>query len=207
MKKPSLLIVFLTVFIDLIGFGIVLPLLPKYSDLYGAQGLMIGLIIASYSAMQFLFAPWWGRLSDRIGRRPVLLISNAGSTVSYAMFALSALPGLSPATALTVLMGSRVFAGLCGANISVASAYVADITPPESRSRGMAMVGVAFGLGFTLGPVIGAFSAQAFGLQGPGWVAAALCGANFLLATVILAESRTPEASPATIRPRVKVGS
>jgi len=204
MKRPSLLIVFLTVFIDLIGFGIVLPLLPRYSELYGAHGAMIGFIIASYSIMQFLFAPWWGRLSDRIGRRPVLLISNAGSTISYAMFALSAWPGLPATTALGILLGSRIFAGLCGANISVASAYVADVTPPEKRSHGMAMIGVAFGLGFTLGPVIGALSAQQFDLQGPGWVAAGLCGLNFLLATMILSESRTPDTSPAAIRPKVR---
>ena len=203
MRKPSLLIVFLTVFIDLIGFGIVLPLLPRYSELYGAQGGMIGLIIASFSVMQFVFAPWWGRLSDRIGRRPVLLISNAGSTLSYAMFALSAWPGLSPGTSLAILLGSRVFAGICGANISVASAYIADVTPPEKRSKGMALIGVAFGLGFILGPVLGAFSAQLFGLQGPGWTAAGLCGANFLLATIILAESRTPDTTPATPRPRL----
>jgi len=203
MRRPSLLIIFLTVFIDLIGFGIVLPLLPRYGELYGAEGAMIGIIIASFSVMQFVFAPWWGRLSDRIGRRPVLLISNAGSTLSYGMFALSAWPGLSPGTALAILLGSRMFAGICGANISVASAYVADITPPEKRSKGMALIGVAFGLGFTLGPVLGAFSAKLFGLQGPGWTAAALCGANFILATIILSESRTPDASPASTRPRV----
>jgi len=203
MRKPSLLIIFLTVFIDLIGFGIVLPLLPRYSELYGAHGGMIGLIVASFSVMQFVFAPWWGRLSDRIGRRPVLLISNAGSTLSYAIFALSAWPSLPPGTALVLLLGSRVFAGMCGANISVASAYIADVTPPEKRSKGMALIGVAFGLGFILGPVLGAFSAQFFGLQGPGWTASALCGANFILATIILAESRTPDTTPATTRPRL----
>ena len=92
MRRPSLLIIFLTVFIDLIGFGIVLPLLPQYSEAYGAHGVTIGVIVASFSVMQFWCAPWWGRLSDRIGRRPVLLISNAGSTISYATFALSAWP-------------------------------------------------------------------------------------------------------------------
>ncbi len=203
MRKPSLFVIFLTVFIDLIGFGIVLPLLPRYSELYGAQGGMIGLIVASFSVMQLLFAPWWGRLSDRIGRRPVLLISNAGSALSYAMFALSAWPGLSPNTALAILLGSRVFAGICGANISVASAYIADVTPPEQRSKGMALIGVAFGLGFILGPVLGAFSAQFFGLQGPGWTASALCGVNLILAVIILAESRRPDTTPAASRPRL----
>lgn len=201
MRRPSLLIIFLTVFIDLIGFGIVLPLLPQYSEGYGAGGGMIGVIIASFSLMQLLFAPWWGRVSDRIGRRPVLLISNAGSTLSYTAFALSAWPGLTPSTSLAILLGSRIFAGICGANISVASAYIADITPPDQRSRGMGLIGMSFGLGFILGPVLGAFSFKWFGMQGPGWTASALCGANFLLATFILVESRTPDARPAATRP------
>jgi MFS family permease len=202
-RKPSLLVIFLTVFIDLIGFGIVLPLLPRYADKFGAEGVMIGLIIASFSVMQFFFAPAWGRLSDRIGRRPVLLISTAGATLSYVMFALAAWPGLSPTTALTIMLASRVFAGICGANISVASAYIADVTPPDKRSRGMGFIGMAFGLGFILGPVIGALSASHLGLQGPGWVAAGICAANFLLAFFILAESRKPGAQPVAPRPKL----
>ena len=202
-RKPSLLVIFLTVFIDLIGFGIVLPLLPRYADKFGAGGFMIGLIIASFSVMQFFFAPIWGRLSDRIGRRPVLLISTAGAAVAYALFAIAAWPGLSPATALLILLASRIFAGICGANISVASAYIADVTPPEKRSRGMALIGVAFGIGFVVGPVIGALSASYLGLQGPGWVASGICAANFLLAFSILAESRKPGAKPVAARPKL----
>ena len=202
-RKRSLLVIFLTVFIDLIGFGIVLPLLPRYADKFGAGGWMIGAIIASFSVMQFFFAPVWGRLSDRIGRRPVLLLSTAGAAVSYALFALAAWPGLSQTTALTVLLTSRVFAGICGANISVASAYIADVTPPEKRSRGMGFIGMAFGIGFIVGPVIGALSASYLGLQGPGWVAAGICTANFLLAFTILGESRQPGALPAAARPKL----
>jgi MFS family permease len=202
-RKPSLLVIFLTVFIDLIGFGIVLPLLPRYADKFGAEGFMIGLIIASFSVMQFFFAPYWGRLSDRIGRRPVLLFSTAGAALAYALFALAAWPGLEPHTALTILLVSRVFAGICGANISVASAYIADVTPPEKRSRGMGFIGMAFGLGFILGPVIGALSASYLGLQGPGWVAGGICAANFLLAFIILGESRKPGATPAAPRPKL----
>jgi multidrug resistance protein len=202
-RKPSLLVIFLTVFIDLIGFGIVLPLLPRYADKFGAEGVAIGLIIASFSVMQFFFAPVWGRLSDRIGRRPVLLISTAGAVISYAMFALAAWPGLSPGAALGILLASRVFAGICGANISVASAYIADVTPPDKRSRGMGFIGMAFGLGFILGPVIGALSASHLGLQGPGWVAAAICAANFIFAFFVLAESRKPGAQPAPQRPKL----
>jgi len=203
MKKPSLLVIFLTVFIDLIGFGIVLPLLPRYSEKFGAEGFMIGAIISSFSLMQFFFAPAWGRLSDRIGRRPVLLISNAGSAISYAMFALAAWPGLSSTTALGILLASRVFAGICGANLSVASAYIADVTPREGRSKGMALIGVSFGLGFILGPALGAISAATMGLSGPGWVAAGLCAGNFVLGCFILVESRQPNSEQASARPKL----
>lgn len=203
MKKPSALVIFLTIFIDLIGFGIVLPLLPQYSERFGAEGLMIGLIIASFSIMQFFFAPVWGRLSDRIGRRPVILISTAGSSISYALFALASAPGLSAGTALAILFASRIFAGICGANISVASAYMADVTPPDKRSRAMGLIGVAFGLGFILGPVIGALCFKYLGLAGPGWVAAAICTSNFLLAVAVLVESRKPDSAPATQRATV----
>lgn len=201
MKKPSLFIIFLTVFIDLIGFGVVLPLLPRYSERFGAEGFAIGAIISSYSLMQFFFAPMWGRLSDRMGRRPILLLSLAGSTLSYAMFALSAI--FRGRTGLLVLIGSRVFAGICGANLSVASAYIADITTAENRSKGMGMIGMAFGLGFILGPALGAFAAAAFGLSGPGWVAAAFCGGNFIMACFVLSESRKPTSEHAAARPKL----
>src|SRR5688500_3142955 len=122
MKKPSLLIIFLTVFIDLIGFGIVLPLLPIFAKNFEASGFIIGTLMASYSAMQFLFAPIWGRLSDRVGRRPILLLSTAGAAASYALFAVGS--GMSGTTALVILFVSRMFAGICGANITVAQAYI-----------------------------------------------------------------------------------
>src|SRR3954469_11362439 len=116
MRKPSVLVIFLTVFIDLIGFGIVLPLLPLYNRDFGATGFMIGVIMASYSAMQFLFAPGWGRLSDRIGRRPVMLVSTAGAAFSYALFGIGS--GISDSsTALLLIIVSRILAGICGANI------------------------------------------------------------------------------------------
>src|SRR5258705_5787403 len=150
MRKTSLFIIFLTVFIDLIGFGIVLPLLPIYSRNFQAPTAMIGVIMASYSVMQFLFTPIWGRLSDRIGRRPILLASTAAAAVSYVVFAIGS--GQHGKAGLWILLGSRVLAGICGANITVAQAYIADITPPENRSRRMGLIGMAFGLGFVFGP-------------------------------------------------------
>jgi MFS transporter, DHA1 family, tetracycline resistance protein len=201
MQKKSLLVIFLTVFIDLVGFGIVLPLLPIYSEHFGASDLMIGLIIASFSAMQFLFAPTWGRLSDRIGRRPVLLISNFGSVASYALFGVAGL--LEGPTALVVLLASRIFAGVCGANLSVANAYIADISPPEKRSKNMGLIGMAFGLGFILGPALGSLSAKWLGTWGPGFVAAGVCLANFTLTFLILGESRRPGTAAASSRPKL----
>src|SRR6185369_8855712 len=190
MKKPSLLIIFFTVFIDLIGFGIVMPLLPLYNQQFGAPGWMNGAIVASFSLMQFVFAPAWGKLSDRIGRRPVLLVSNLGSAIAYGLFGFAS--HYRGETALWFILGSRVFAGICGANLSVASAYIADVSPPEKRSKSMGLIGMAFGLGFILGPALGSFTAAKFGLQGPGWTAALFCGGNFLLGCFILVESRKP---------------
>jgi MFS family permease len=201
MKKPSVLIIFLTVFIDLIGFGIVVPLVPLYSEHFGAKGFMIGVIIASFSAMQFVFAPIWGRLSDRHGRRPILLISTLAAAASYLLFGYSS--GLdNPKAALGLMVLSRLLAGACGGNITVAQAYIADITPPEQRSKRMGLIGMAFGLGFIFGPAIGGLSYQVIGPRGPGWVAACFCAANFLLALWILLESLQPSSEHAPLRPR-----
>jgi MFS family permease len=201
-RKPSLLVVFLTVFIDLIGFGIVVPLVPMYSRHYGAGGFVIGVIIASFSAMQFFFSPIWGRLSDHYGRRPILLISTAGAALSYVLFAVGS--GFeNHVAALWALLFSRVFAGACGGNITVAQAYIADITPPENRSKRMALIGVAFGLGFIFGPIISGLGLKFFGATGPGWLAAALCAANFILAFAILAESLRPSSGHANTRPHL----
>ena len=180
-----LTIIFLTVFIDLIGFGIVLPLLPFYATDFGADPMIIGLLVAMHPAMQFLFGPIWGRLSDRIGRRPILLLGLVGSGLSYLLFGL--------ATNLTLLFASRIMQGIAGANIPVAQAYIADSTDLENRTRGMGLVGAAFGLGFIAGPAIGGVLVN-LGYAAPGLFAAALSLANAGAAFFYLPESLSPEA-------------
>jgi len=165
--KSPLIAVFLTVMIDLLGFGIVMPLLPRYASEHGADGWLRGLLFACFSGMQFVFAPFWGRLSDRIGRRPVLLVGLGGSLASYLLFAVAELTPL----ALPLLFASRIAAGIFGATISTASATIADLTTPEQRGRGMALIGVAFGVGFTLGPVLGGLG-HTLHVCAPGLIAA-----------------------------------
>lgn len=157
--------VFLTVFIDLLGFGIVIPLLPIYSRAWGASELELGLLFASFSAMQFLFAPFWGRLSDRVGRRPVLIGGLVGTSASYVLFGL--------ADSMPLLFLSRCLAGFFGANVSTAQAYIADVTTSADRAKGMGVLGAAFGLGFTFGPLVGG-ELVGFHPGAPGFFAAAL---------------------------------
>lgn len=188
MKKSPLLIIFLTVFIDLIGFGIVLPLLPFYAQTFGANSLWIGLLFTSFSLMQFLFAPLWGRISDRTGRRPIILLGLMGSAVSYLLFGL--------ANSLVMLFISRISAGIAGANISTAQAYIADSTHSENRAKGMGLVGAAYGLGFIFGPALGGILSQ-WGYRLPGLFASGLALANFLAALMLLPESLKPGTTPA----------
>ncbi len=178
--RLRLTILFLTVFVDLVGFGIVLPLLPFYADRFGASGTQIGVLVFSYSAAQLLLAPIWGRLSDRYGRRPILIIGLLGSAVSYVVFAY--------AGSILALLLSRIMAGVGGANIPVAQAYIADITPPEKRAGGMGLIGAAFGLGFIFGPAIGGLLAP-IAPEAPGLAAAGLCAVNAILAVFFLPES------------------
>jgi MFS family permease len=202
-RKPSVGIIFLTVFIDLVGFGIVVPMVQVFSRHLEASWLEIGLILAAFSAMQFVFAPIWGRLSDRIGRRPVLLVSTAGAAIAYAMFAVGS-GFASHRAALGMILVSRLFAGICGGNIGVAQAYIADISAPEVRSKRMGLIGMAFGLGFIFGPAIGGLSLAHLGDAGPGWIACSLCTINFLLAFWRLAESRKPGSEQAVKRPHLQ---
>jgi DHA1 family tetracycline resistance protein-like MFS transporter len=176
-----LIIIFLTVFIDLLGFGIIIPLLPFYAESYGANAFTVGMLGTSYSLMQFLFAPVWGRWSDRIGRRPIILLGLLGSCVSYLALAL--------ATSLALIFAARILGGIAGANIPTAQAYIADITTPENRARGMGLVGAAFGLGFIFGPALGGVLTH-LGPSAPMWTASALCFGNFAAACFLLPESR-----------------
>ncbi len=194
MRRASLLVLFLTVFIDLIGFGMVIPFLSYYAREYKASGLAVGAVVGVYSIMQFFFAPVWGRLSDRVGRRPILLVSLCASTTGYLLFAFT--------HGLGILFLSRVIAGVGGANIGTAQAYIADSTSPENRAKGMGLIGAAFGLGFILGPPLSAILSRVgkgHGLPGnllPGLVAAGLSFTAFLIALSVLAESKPPGLVP-----------
>jgi DHA1 family tetracycline resistance protein-like MFS transporter len=181
-------ILFLIVFIDLVGFGLVIQLLPFYAQRFAASPLQMTMLFATYSLMSMMTAPLWGRLSDRVGRRPVLMASMAGAALAYLWLAF--------ASRLWMVFVARAFAGACAGNIAAAQAYIADVTPPEGRARGMGMIGAAFGLGFIVGPVLGGVIAgndlATADLATPGLVAAGLSFAAFLGVIVFLPESLAP---------------
>jgi len=181
MKKSPLFILLLTVMLDLIGFGIVLPLLPTYAKDLGANPFMIGLIAAIFSIMQFVFSPLWGKLSDRIGRRPVMLFSIFITGVSYLVF--------SQTTTIALLIFSRGLSGIGSANIAAAQAYITDVTDSKSRSGAMGMIGAAFGIGFIIGPLIGGLLKHNYGIPMVGYVSAGLIFFDFILAVFLLPES------------------
>jgi len=193
-RRRALLTVFLTILLDLIGFGMILPFLTFYAQEFHATPLQIGLLFSSYSLTQLLCAPLLGRLSDRVGRRPVLLASIAGSVISYVIFAL--------APSYAVLLLARSLSGVAAANYAIAQAYMADVSSPAERSKAMGLVGAAFGLGFVLGPALGGILEQAGGALpalahlGPRLVpfaAATLSAINLLIAFFSLPESLSPE--------------
>lgn len=182
--KLSTGIVFLTVFLDLLGFGMVLPLMPLYAadPRFLAEPWQIGWLMAIYSIGQFLFAPAWGRISDKWGRRPVMIIGLFGSALSYLAYGL--------ADSLLALFLARAMAGIMGANIATAQAIMADISPPEKRAQSMGLIGAAFGLGFILGPAIGGLL-SVYGLEAAPLAAAAVTGLNAVAALFFLGESHT----------------
>src|ERR1700758_317216 len=179
MKKSPLATILLVVFVDLIGFGMIIPILPLYAKSFQAAEWQIGLLLACYSFMQFLASPVLGYISDRIGRKPVLLVSLIGSAIGYAVMA--------SAVSLTMLCVARIIAGICGASVGTAAAYIADITPPENRSKRMGLIGAAFGIGFVLGPAIGGLLSQ-WSVVAPFWFAAVLSILNAVLMWIVLPE-------------------
>jgi len=179
--KTARNIVYFTIFLDLLGFGLIIPQLQYYADAFRATPAFIGVIQAIYSLMQFLFAPFWGKLSDRVGRRPVLLVSIAGSAFSYVLFAL--------AQNAQMIFLSRLLAGITAANLSTAQAYISDVTPPQERTRAMGMIGAAFGVGFILGPAVGGLLGTWGGNFAIGMGGALLATANWISAFLRLPES------------------
>jgi MFS family permease len=197
--KNPLLALFLTVFVDLIGFGILIPLQPYLALEFGASKSGVTGLNWSYSAAQLLMAPVWGRLSDRIGRRPILMLSIGGSIFTQALFAATQLfhHDLPSWAGLGLLYVARIGAGACGANVATAQAYVADVTTPENRAKGMGLIGAAFGLGFVVGPALGG-GLDYFGHSVPLFFAAGLSAVNLFLAWERLPETVKPGETPAS---------
>ena len=183
--RSRLSVIFFTILIDLIGFGIIIPILPYYAQRLGAGGFGLGALLGVYSLMQFVATAVLGRTSDRVGRRPILLATMLCNAAGYLLFA--------AAHSYALLFLARVVSGFAGGNISAAQAYVADITTRSERSRGMGVIGAAFGLGFIIGPAVGGLSAHYLGPAAPGLVAAGLSLLNFVSAYLILPESLRAE--------------
>ncbi len=202
MKNSRLLTIFLIVFIDLLGFSLILPLLPYYAESYGATPTIVGLLVASYAAAQLFGAPLLGRLSDRYGRRPVLLFSVAGTAAGFLLLGFAdplgrllaglVAPNAANAFIIGVLFFSRILDGLTGGNITVAQAYISDVTDEQNRAKGFGLIGAAFGLGFIIGPAVGGALSR-FGYNLPAFVAAGVSFINFLMIFTLLPESLTVE--------------
>jgi len=179
--------IFFVCFVDILGFGIVIPVLPLYAEHFGATAMQIGWLVGIFSLAQFLCAPMWGKLSDRIGRRPVLLIGLLGTVAGYTLMGL--------AQTVAVLMVARAIDGIAGANIGAAQAYLADISSPENRAKAMGLLGAAFGLGFVFGPALGGWATVFFhSFAAPMYIAAGLAAVNFFFVLFCLPESLSPGA-------------
>ncbi len=181
MRRKALLVVYLAVFVDMLGFGIILPLLPFHTERLGGTGLWVGAVLTAYAAAQFVAAPVLGALSDRFGRRPMLLASLAGSAVSLALTGV--------AGSLVTLLAARVVAGMFGGAIAVGQAYVVDLTDPPERTKALGMVGASIGMGFVLGPAIGA-GLSGLGFAGVSFVAGGIAFANLVAGSLLLPRTR-----------------
>ncbi|MCH6574945.1 MAG: MFS transporter [Bacteroidetes bacterium] len=188
-KKSALSLIFLTVFIDLLGFGILIPILPTFAKIeLLVDETAIGVVVAVYSFVQFLFNPILGRLSDKYGRKPIIVISLFINAIGYVLFAFT--------TSYIILLVSRIVAGIGGSSISVAQAYIADITTKENRAKGMGVIGAAFGLGFVFGPLMGGFLAS-YGYMVTGFASASFSILAFILTILLLPESNVNRKAPA----------
>ncbi len=206
MANKRLATIFAIVFTDLLGFSLILPLLPFYAEKSGASATMVGLLVAAYALAQLIGAPLLGRLSDRVGRRPVLLVSIAGTILGFVLLGVAEPVGRlvagTSAAVLAVLFFSRILDGLTGGNLTVAQAYISDVTDAKNRAKALGMIGAAFGLGFIIGPVVGGLLSR-WGYAVPAFVAAGLATLNWLAAFFFLPESLTPEKRlAASNRPR-----
>jgi DHA1 family tetracycline resistance protein-like MFS transporter len=189
--KGALSIIFFIVMMDLLGFGIIIPLLAFYVPDYEKHPLEVTALFSVYSICQFIGAPILGLVSDRFGRRPVLAISQAGSAIGYILLAVAAFPWRNPMDRLIIVYVSRIIDGFTGGNIATAQAYVSDVTTPANRAKGMGMLGAAFGVGFSIGPALGGLSAHYMGLSAPGWIATVLALSAAIATWMRLPESRT----------------
>ncbi|HLL89290.1 MAG TPA: MFS transporter [Tepidisphaeraceae bacterium] len=194
--RGALGVLFLIVLADLIGFGIIIPLLPFYALRFDASPLQVALLFSAYSAVQLVAGPILGAVSDRVGRRPVLIVSQLGSVVGFVLLGLATVSDrIGPTFGLTLVYLSRIIDGFSGGNITAAQAYVSDVTTPATRSRGMGVIGAAFGIGFAIGPAVGGLLAHRFGHSMPGFVAAGFCLLAAILTAAMLKESRAPKPS------------
>lgn len=194
-RNSPLLPIFLIVFIGLLGFGIILPLLPLYAEVFGASPFVVGVLLASYSLMQLIATPYLGALSDRIGRRPVLIISQIGTVLSFVLLGL--------ANSLPLLFVARLLDGISGGNISTAQAYISDVVEEKDRAKAYGLIGAAFGLGFIMGPALGGILSQGDNYHIPAYVAAAISLLSLILTVVMLPESLPREKRNTRRQPRI----